>query len=87
VGGEEGGDKATEIIEGTGPALIACGCKADTAALRSVMYLVLGDKQPTGVVGVELAGSGTSIAMPPKTAWRDAAANVVEGATVRFAIE
>jgi hypothetical protein len=82
----EEGDKATEIIEGTGPALIECNCAADLPALRSIMWMVLGERPQTGIASVELSATGKAVALPKAATWKDGAAQLVDGAVVTFVV-
>lgn len=65
-------DKAEFIIRSVRPALVECGCKVDLAALRSLLWRLLGNEQPTTTLGVRLARDATPIALPAATPWREA---------------
>lgn len=72
VGSEEGGSKAEMLVEGTGPAIIECGCDIDIPALRSAMYGILGNPHPTGAIAVQLDQAGKPIALATTTPWSEA---------------
>jgi hypothetical protein len=82
VSPDENEDKATYIIEGTGPALIECNCDADLPALRSIMWRLLSNPHPTNVVEVEVASDGAPIEVSATTSWRDAQKALQPGAHI-----
>ncbi len=86
VGSEEGENKAVTIVEGTGPALIECGCKPDIPALRSVMYGILGNPHPSGVIAVQLAKAGKKLEQPATATWADASKALAAGDVVTFTV-
>jgi hypothetical protein len=73
VSSDEGGDKAAELIEATGPAVTECNCDLDIPALRSIFFAVAGNLHPLTMVVITLDKTATPIALPPTTPWRDAA--------------
>jgi hypothetical protein len=87
VSATENEDKAAVIIEGTGPALIECGCNVDMPAFRTVMWLVAGNPQPTTVLHVDIAKGGKPIALAAATPWSEANKQLAEGAVVRFEVQ
>jgi hypothetical protein len=84
VGASEGGN-ASYVVEGTGEALIDCGCDADLPALRSVMYVVLGNPHPTGVITVQLAKDARPLVFSATTTWGEASKQVQGGPAVWLA--
>lgn len=84
VGGDESINKAEMLVEGTGPAIIECGCDLDIPALRSAMYGILGNPHPTGTAGVQLARSGTPIELPASMPWREAYKQLLAADVVRL---
>jgi hypothetical protein len=79
---DDGKNKAVTIVEGTGPALIDCNCKADVPALRSMMYAILAMSHPVGVIDVKLAKDGKAIELPASTTWTEAETRITSGEVV-----
>jgi hypothetical protein len=75
----EPGDRAARIIAGIEPALVACRCKADPAAVRSAMFALLHDPRPLGYRSIELkaTGGGATFTLAPETPWREASLRLV----------
>jgi hypothetical protein len=82
-----GENKAVTIVEGTGPALLDCGCDADLPALRSVMYLLLGNPHPMGVIGVQLAKDGKPLSFPATATWGEASKQVQSSDVVWLSVK
>lgn len=59
------------IVRHLREALLACDCKVDMGALRSVMFRMLA-VQPLTLAEVALARTGKRLELPPNTPWRDA---------------
>jgi hypothetical protein len=76
VSSDEGGDKAAQLIEATGPAVTECNCDVDIPALRSIFFTVAGNLHPLTMLVITLDKTATPIALPPATLWRDAAAKL-----------
>jgi hypothetical protein len=74
---DEGGDKAGEMIEGTGPALLDCNCSVDVPNVRSLLYRSLANTHPTTELVVRVMHDAPPLALPAATPWRDAAAKLV----------
>ena len=72
-------DRAADLIEGIGPALIACGCKADVAQVRNGIWFIAGNPDPIAVVFVTLAADGPELALPAATSRRDVAPKISAG--------
>jgi hypothetical protein len=72
IGNREGGDKAQDLLDHSGPAILACDCNLDVAAYRSVIWRTAGNPHPETSLPVTLAASGTAIAQPAATPWADA---------------
>ena len=68
------------FVPGFGKALAACDCKVDLAELRSWMFYELTPMVQTGSLDVTLGKTGKTIALPGKTAWREASKKLVGGA-------
>ncbi len=82
VAGDEGGDKALTIIDGSGPALLECKCAADVASFRALMWRVAGNLHPSGLLEITIAQSGEQIAFPAAAPWRDAGKRIGMNATI-----
>jgi hypothetical protein len=80
VGSTESDDKAGEIIEGSGPAILACNCNLDIPAYRSALWAVAGNPNPATVLAVELAKTGKRLALPAATPWSEAGKQFSAGA-------
>lgn len=76
VGSEEGGDKAAELIEGIGPALIDCNCDVDIPNFRSTMYRLLANEHPTVDLAVAVTHDAPPFALPATATWKDAASQL-----------
>lgn len=72
VGGEESGDKAEMLIAGLGEGLVGCDCKLSIPNLRSVMFRILHNPNPTTAIVFDPAAALTQIALPATTTWADA---------------
>lgn len=79
-------DRAQQLIDGIEPALIACNCDLDIAALRSLMFRVLFVPRPTTALAIALAADGRRIALPAATPWSTAHAQVTVGAPLSLAV-
>jgi len=62
-----------------GEALAGCNCGISLPEFRSYLYHATVGIPKTGAVGVVLARTGTTIALPRAMAWRDAAAKITGG--------
>jgi biopolymer transport protein ExbD len=62
------------------PALEACGCRADTAALEVSAWAVLANHQPVRAVRIALDRTGTIHAHPAAATWAEVAPAIQPGA-------
>lgn len=84
VGSE--GSKGEVMMEGLPPALIECNCKCDVAALKSMMFRIMVNRDPTTSLRVRLGGDDPEITLPGKTPWAEASKSITGGAiSVRVA--
>ncbi len=84
LGSSEGGDKAQELLDNSGPAILACDCNLDVAAYRSVIWRTAGNPHPKTILAVTLATAGTAIALPAATPWAEAQNQLQPGTTVHL---
>jgi hypothetical protein len=75
-------DKVNNLIDAVGPALVECSCRVDIASLRSLLWRLLANPTPVGLLEITLSRRGAKIAIPTATAWRDASKRLTPGATV-----
>jgi hypothetical protein len=76
---EAGADKAAVLIEGIGPALLACDCNLDMPAFRSAMWVLMGNPKPTTALALVLAKDGKPLEFPATAKWRDASKALAAG--------
>ncbi|MBA3817724.1 MAG: hypothetical protein H0X17_02450 [Deltaproteobacteria bacterium] len=76
LGAMETGDKAEVLVRGIGPALVNCTCKVDLAALRSMLWHLLDNRQPVRGLVMETSPEAPPIALPKTMAWREASTHL-----------
>ena len=79
---EDPNTRADILIAATGESLPECNCNVDLPALRSLMYRILDDPEPSDPRKVTLTKGGKPIALPAATPWKDAVQQLPEGAAV-----
>jgi hypothetical protein len=72
VAGVSGKSIADALIDAIEPSLVACNCRVDLPALRSILYRLFHVSRVTTALEVTLDPSGRALAPAPAAAWRDA---------------
>ncbi len=70
-------DKAKFIMDGLPPALVACRCRTDVPALKSLMYRLLANRAPTTTLRVTFGGA--EVAHRGNVPWAEASAAWSQG--------
>jgi hypothetical protein len=79
----ETGRKEDTLIAGLPPALIACNCKCDVPALKSLMWRLLANQHPTTTLTLTFGGTGPALGFPSVTPWSEASLQIKPGVRLR----
>jgi hypothetical protein len=87
VGEANPADRQTTLLGGIGPALRACECATDPAAIRAIMFRMNGTAFPQRAFRATLAAKGTKVAHPADRPWSQIAPTVPAKKKVRLVVK